>query len=303
MEKENSLDTRDENCIFTAAGAAVAPVAGVVAERETEPSPLHIDLKAILASRMRRKLPAWLVGRLERIIHQRELNEILEYGYPGAGWVFASRALRYLDITVTVRGLENIPAEGRFVFASNHPLGGLDGIALIALLGRLYGDEGVVFPVNDMLMNVRPLKRVFVPINKFGSQSRDGVSGISDAYASDKQVMIFPAGLVSRLGKAGIKDLMWHKSFVVKAAATNRLIIPIFFDGLNSMRFYRCARWRKRLGIKFNMEQVLLPGEVCRARGKHFTINIGKPIDPSSLNHLPTAQRGEAVKEMVYAIG
>lgn len=300
MEKENSLYTREKNVICDGNGAAVLPAEGVVAGTESEASPLQINLRAILSSRFKRKLPGWLVDRLEKIIRQKELNKMLSYSFPSAGWHFSSRILEHLGITVEVRGLENIPKEGRLVFASNHPLGGLDGIALIALLGRLYGDDGFTFPVNDMLMSVRPLQRVFVPINKFGAQGRKGARGISDAYASEKHVMIFPAGLVSRMGKEGIKDLQWHKSFVMKALESNRMIVPIHFDALNSMRFYRCARWRKRLGIKFNFEQVLLPGELCRARDKHFIIRIGAPIDPASLSHLPTAQRGEAVKAIVY---
>jgi putative hemolysin len=151
-------------------------------------------------------------------------------------------------------------------------------------------------------MNVRPLKGVFVPINKYKGQGRGGTLAISGAYASDAQILIFPAGLVSRLQEEGIRDLKWQKSFVAKAKETGRSIIPVYFGGVNTMRFYRWARWRKKLGLKFNFEQVLLPGELCRAAGKRFTVTFGKPINPAVLDKVTPSLRGEIVKDRVYAL-
>lgn len=245
--------------------------------------PLEINLHQILRKRMPRKIsrfvPGFLITALERLIHQEELNEMLRTGYPLRGSAFSSKILEYLDIKVEVSGLDNIPADRRVMFASNHPLGGLDGIALIAVLGKRYGDDGVRFLVNDMLMNVEPLSDVFLPINKYGSQGRTAALAINEALASDMQILQFPAGLVSRLHDDGsIADLEWQKAFVAKAVEYERDIVPVHFEGRNTMRFYRTARWRKKLGLKFNIEQALLPGEVCRARGNRFRIVFGKPI-------------------------
>ncbi len=298
---ENEHSTRHA-VITDASGKEILPGPGVAATDEMETSALKIDLEAILDQKLKRRLPRWLIHRLQRIIRERELNAVLRHAFPAAGWLFATRVLEYLGISVEARGLDNIPSEGRFVFASNHPLGGLDGIALIALLGRIYGDGGIQFPVNDLLMNVRPLKGVFVPINKYKGQGRGGTLAISGAYASDAQILIFPAGLVSRLQEEGIRDLKWQKSFVAKAKETGRSIIPVYFGGVNTMRFYRWARWRKKLGLKFNFEQVLLPGELCRATGKRFTVTFGKPIDPAVLDKVTPSLRGEIVKDRVYAL-
>ncbi len=244
--------------------------------------PLEINLHSILRERMPRKIgrfvPGFLISGLEKVIHQDELNDMLRMAYPSRGSAFSRRILEYLDITVEVKGLDNLPAR-RLMFASNHPLGGLDGITLIAVLGERYGDNGVRFLVNDMLMNVEPLRDVFLPINKYGSQGRAAALAINEALASDMQILQFPAGLVSRRQPDGsIADLEWQKAFVAKAIEYKRDIVPVKFEGNNTARFYDTARWRKRLGVKFNMEQVLLPGEVCKSRGARFRIIFGEPI-------------------------
>lgn len=244
---------------------------------------LKIDLHSILRSRIPgwkgKLIPGFMISMLERFIHQNELNQVLETTYPAEGSRFSDKAYKFFDLTLSVEGLENIPASGRYVFVSNHPLGGLDGIGIIKVLGEKYGDENIRFLVNDMLMNVKPLEPVFLPINKYGAQGRAAAAEIAKAYSSDKQIIVFPAGLVSRLQPDGsIADLKWQKSFIQKAFESERDIIPMHFVGQNRPRFYKTAKWRKRLGIKVNIEQAMLPGEVCASRGKHFRLIIGKPI-------------------------
>lgn len=242
--------------------------------------PLKIDLDSILAARGIKKSPLTTIvtGCLKKIIHQDDLNAILEFCYPAEGWQFCEKVEEFLNITISTSGTENIPSEGRFIFASNHPLGGLDGISLIGILAKHYSNDNFRFLVNDMLMNVLPLRNVFLPINKYGKQGRAAAEEINATYASDKQMAIFPAGLVSRRGKKGIADLAWQKAFVAKAIKYHRDIIPVRFIGLNSPRFYRIAQWRKRIGFKINIEQALLPSEVFRSKGKHFKIVFGKPV-------------------------
>ena len=245
---------------------------------------LQLDIEGILRkripSRKQKFIPRFLYGALSRLIHQDELNEMLRIGYPSQGSEFSRKVLEHLDIEVTVEGAENLPAKDRrVVFASNHPLGGLDGIALIAVLGQRYGDENIRFLVNDLLMNVEPLGTVFLPINKYGSQARAAAEAINAEYASDRQIVIFPAGLVSRLHPGGeVHDLKWQKAFVQKAIENDRDIIPVRFVALNRKRFYRLAKWRKKLGIKVNIEQATLPAELCASRGKRFRIIIGQPV-------------------------
>ena len=250
---------------------------------------LQLDIEGILRkripSRKQKFIPGFLYGALSRLIHQDELNEMLRIGYPSQGSEFSRKVLEHLDIEVTVDGAGNLPAKDRrVVFASNHPLGGLDGIALIAVLGQRYGDENIRFLVNDLLMNVEPLGTVFLPINKYGSQARAAAEAINAEYASDRQIVIFPAGLVSRLHPGGeVHDLKWQKAFVQKAIENDRDIVPVRFVALNRKRFYRLAKWRKKLGIKVNIEQATLPAELCASRGKRFRIIIGQPVSVSEL--------------------
>lgn len=251
--------------------------------------PVEIDLRRILRARLtgwkRHLAPGWAVGLLERVVCQDELNAMLRYAWPSRGHEFSEKILAHLGIDVTVKGLDGLPDEP-YVFASNHPLGGLDGIALVAVLGSRYGDDRLRVLVNDMLMNVEPLGDVFLPINKYGAQGRASASLIGNAYADPHlQIVMFPAGLVSRLHDDGeIRDLKWQKAFASKALASGRKIVPVRFIALNSPRFYKAGRRRKKLGIRVNIEQALLPSELVRCRGKHFEIRFGKPVDPAAMH-------------------
>ena len=271
---------------------------------------LQLNLTEIVRKRAGKKgkwIPRFLLRRLEKIIHQNELNAILRYAHPAEGSAFSTKVLECLDIEVDVIGISAFSPHESFVFASNHPLGGLDGIALVKVLGEYFGDENIKVMVNDLLMNVTPLAGVFLPINKFGNKgARESSRLLNEAMTEGKQILMFPAGLVSRLHPGGvIKDLEWRKSFVAKALEFNRRIVPVKFEGQNSMKFYKKAKLRKKLGIKFNLEQVLLPGEVCKSRGKEYLIRFGAPVDPAALqsNGYSIKQIIDEVYSRVYSMG
>lgn len=264
----------------------------------TENGPLNIDLHSIVRSRVSgfkgKLIPGFLISALERLIHQDELNGVLKAVWPSRGTEFCAKVYDYFDIDLKTEGEENIPESGRFIFVSNHPLGGLDGIGVIKVLGARYGDENIRFLVNDLLMNVESLSDVFLPINKYGAQGRKAAVAINAAYSSEAQIIQFPAGLVSRLHPDGqIADLEWQKAFVAKAIEYKRDIIPMKFIGENNRGFYRFAKWRKKSGIKLNLEQALLPGEVCKSRGKSFILRFGEPVSWREL-----AESGRSHKEL-----
>lgn len=271
---------------------------------------LQLDIKGILDKRLprnkRRWIPSFMISGVARLIRQKELNSILKATLPSKGSEFARRVLEYLEISVEVKGLENLQEGGRYMFASNHPLGGLDGIALISLLGQKYGDDKVRFVVNDMLMNVDPLKELFLPINKFGKQGKANAEIINSKMASDSQIFQFPAGLCSRMQPDGeIRDMEWQKSFIVKALEYKRDVVPVYFEGQNTKKFYRIAKWRKKFGIKFNFEQILLPSELCKARGSNYKIIFGTPVSWEELSASKENPRELAarIKELSYQLG
>ncbi len=268
--------------------------------------PIRIDVGGVLASRLGGKarfVPRFLVRWLEKLICQDKLNQLLESNYPLRGAEFCDGVLCDLDVTIDIRNENLLPKNPRCIIVSNHPLGGLDGMSMISWLSRHY-NRPVHFVVNDLLMAVEPLTDCFVPVNKHGRQSRSSLGSLEEALAGDGPVVIYPAGLCSRLGDDGVvADLAWNKMFVTKAIESRRDIVPVHFDGHNSPSFYRWARIRQRLGIKFNFEMLLLPREVFRSRGKTFTITCGTPVPWQSLEGgAKAASTAAQLRRQVYAL-
>ncbi|MBP5498533.1 MAG: 1-acyl-sn-glycerol-3-phosphate acyltransferase [Muribaculaceae bacterium] len=267
--------------------------------------PQQINVAEVVAKRLPRHskfIPRFVTRGLERLICQDRLNELLRNVHPAQGSEAASGYLKEMGISVKVSGEENIPASGRFLFASNHPLGGLDGLALISLLGNRY-DGRIKFIVNDLLMAVEPLKSVFLPVNKYGAQSRERVNEIEAEYAGDKQMITFPAGLCSRRQPDGkIHDLEWKKSVITLAVNYQRDIVPIYFDEANSSWFYRIADWRKRLGMKFNAEMILLPREMIKKENSTLHVVFGPLIPHTSLDAARPREEAQRLCDVVYGL-
>ncbi len=263
--------------------------------------PMRIDVDHVLRARLPRHyryIPRFVVRWLERIICQDKLNAILVKMAGKNSVDAATAALDEMGITIESSGLEKLP-EGRFMFVSNHPLGGLDGLALISLLGNRY-DRKIKFMVNDLLMAVEPLRGVFLPVNKYGRQSRASATQIEEALAGDEQFITFPAGLCSRMQPDGtIADLPWQKAAVVHAVNYKRDIVPIYFDAVNSRFFYRFAKWRKRLGLKFNIELIFLPKEMIKKSGSTLRAVIGDPIPWDTLDGAHPKQEAARLREIV----
>ncbi|MDR4987803.1 MAG: 1-acyl-sn-glycerol-3-phosphate acyltransferase [Bacteroidales bacterium] len=269
----------------------------------TEPQLVNVDrVLRSKAGRAYRLIPKPLIRYLERIVHQDEINEAMVRLKDLRGLDFVRYALiDHFDLDIEVIHPENIPGPGRFIVASNHPLGGLDGMALMHVIGKKRPD--LKFISNDILLELNNLKDLFIAVNKHGRTNIDMVRALEEDFASDILILIFPAGLVSRKRRGVIKDLEWKKTFISKAVQHNRDIIPVYIEGRNSTFFYNLANWRKRLGIKMNVEMLYLPDEMFRQQNKKLTITFGKPIAHTvftkKLSHQQWAQK---VKEHVYAL-
>ena len=263
----------------------------------------QIDIKQVLrqkAPSAARKIPGFMVDYLIRTVHQDELNEILRRYHDKDGVAFMQELIGYFDLNLELVNEENIPAEGRYIFASNHPLGGLDGICLSAIIGGRF-DGKIRYLVNDLLLYLSNLRSIFVPINKHGAQGKKNAELIEKAYASDNQIITFPAGLCSRKQNGKIQDTEWKKSFIQKAVEHKRDIVPVFFEGRNSNFFYRLANMRKALGIKMNYEMIYLPDEMFKSKHKTYSIHFGKPIPWQTFDSSrKPAEWAEWVKEIVY---
>lgn len=267
--------------------------------------PAVIDADAIFKQknpRVYKLLPGFILRYVKRTIHQDEINEALLRFKDYYGLEFLRHILDYMEITYTVDGIENIPGKGRFIFVANHPLGGLDGMIFMEVVGKHFQQPKTIS--NDLLMNLKNLEILFIPVNKHGRQTTEYVRGIQELYRSDIPVISFPAGLCSRKTRKGIMDLDWKKSFISKAIEYKRDVIPVHFEGRNSKFFYRLANLRKLLGISANIEMFYLPDEMFRQRGRKIHMTIGKPVSHTVFNRSKShAEWAEEIKKAVYELG
>lgn len=264
----------------------------------------HVDIEAVLAAkapRLKRFIPGCALRWLRRTVHEREVNEIIEnyWGLPPRE--FIRSFFDYMHIDYTAEGLEGLDPEGRYLFASNHPFGGMDGLMLASLLIDRFGDARVV--VNDLLMHVEPLRPLWVPVNKHGGQSTDYARTSDEAYSSPVPLLTFPAGLCSRRRKGAVCDLEWKTGFVKRARSSGRQIVPVFVEGELSDFFYRLSRIRTALRIPFNVEMLWLSDEMFAQRGRSFRIRFGKPLSWEELDACPSLRaKADCVRAKVYSL-
>jgi len=274
-------------------------------EKNTVPQKMdYIDLREVMAKKnpkLPKLLPGFIIRYLERVIHVKEINEFLAENRDKFGLEFVDAVIENFGAIVKTEGSENIPREGRFIFASNHPLGGLDGLALIQVVGRIRKD--VLFPVNDILMNISNLKELFIPINKHGS-NLENARIIDETFAGEKTMLYFPAGLCSRKQNNRIVDLTWHKTFISKAKKHQRDVVPVYIEGRNSNFFYNLANLRTKLGIKANIEMLFLVDEMFKQKNQTIFIKFGKPIPYTTFNRSKKDKEwAKYVKKKVYELG
>lgn len=265
---------------------------------------LQVDLDKVIADknpRLARLLPRFLKRYLKRIIHQDEINHVLRSFSHQTPVEFIRSTLSYMEISYRAVGLEQLSDQGRYLFVSNHPFGGMDGMMLCDELDKRFGSGRII--VNDILMNLKPLAPLFIPVNKHGRQNSDYLRFFREALASDDQIATFPAGLCSRRIDGKVCDTKWKSSFVKNAIESQRDIVPVFFEGRLSNFFYNLSSLRKRLGIKANIEMIYLPDEMFSQHGRHFDIHFGAPVPWQELAAAGSAaQSAQRIREMVYAM-
>lgn len=270
----------------------------------TKESVKKIDLEAIIKSKnptLLKWLPRFVLSYLKKTIHQDDINAGLEKYKNHYDFDFVNAILdEHIGVNIIVEGIENIPLQGGVVVASNHPLGGIDGLALIKAVGTKRKD--LKFIVNDILGNLDNLKNLWLEVNKHGKNSKDSLDAIDAHYGSNQATLIFPAGLCSRKIDGKIMDLHWKKSFVVKAKKYNLPIVPTFIEAKNSRFFYNLAFYRKKLGIKANIEMLYLVDEMFKQKKQSIKITFGKPIDFIKFTQLDDITATEKIKEHVYKL-
>ena len=267
-----------------------------------------IDIDQILKDKLGAKypfVPGFLVNWLKRIVHQDQVNAFLWESRDKVGVDWLEECVKYLDMTLKIVGKENLPSpddKRLYTFVSNHPLGGEDGVALGAVIGRHY-DGRFRYLVNDLLMNLPGLAPLCIPINKTGKQGRDFPAMVEAGFKSDHHMLLFPAGLCSRKHHGVIEDIRWTKTFVSKSVEYQRDVVPIHFSGQNSNFFYRLANFSDRF-LPFNLAMLFLVDEMYKNVHKTFEIRIGKPIPWQTFDKSKTPMEwAQFVKRQVYLLG
>jgi len=264
-----------------------------------------IDVRQVLAAKapaLARKLPDFVVNYLIRIIHEEEVNDVLTLYRDKDGVAFATELTDYFDLKLQVTGEEYLSREGRYIYASNHPLGGLDGVCLASVLG-VFHQGAIRVPVNDILLFLPNLRSIFIPVNKHGRQARQTALLTDEAFTSNNQIITFPAGLCSRKIKGVVTDSEWKKSFIQKALEYQRDVVPVYFDGQNSAFFYRLANLRKRFGMKINLEMLYLADELFKSKHSAFHIYFGEPISYATFDKSrTTGEWANWVRQKSYSL-
>ena len=275
---------------------------------QPDKAPFQIDIDEILRSKAgpkAKRIPRFIVAWLKRRLHQDQVNDFLRIIGDKEGVPWLKGCLDFLDTKLEVKGLENLPSDAdgrRFTFVSNHPLGGQDGVALGYVLGTHY-DGRIKYLVNDLLMFLPGLAPLCIPINKTGKQSRQFPAMVEAGFSGDDHILMFPAGLCSRRRHGVIRDLPWNQTFITKSVQHQRDVVPIYFSGRNSNKFYTIANLCKMLGLKFNLAMLYLVDELFKNQHKTFEVHIGRPIPWQTFDRSRTATQWAAyVQDIVYQL-
>lgn len=273
-------------------------------EKKENKEELFLDLDEVFRKKnpgLHKMTPSFILNYLKKIIHQDELNYIMKTYKDLQGLDFVNAVLGYFEIETTIVGQENIPENGRFIFVSNHPIGGIDGMIFMQQVGKFFGETKSI--INDLLMSITNMRSLFMGINKHGANSREDIEEIDRTFSSDAQILIFPAGLASRRIKGQIIDLEWKKTFIARSIKYKRDIIPVHISGKLSNFFYNFANLRKSIGIKANLEMLYLSDETFKQKKKKFVITFGKPISYEKLDSTKSQnQWAQRIKEHIYRI-
>lgn len=231
-----------------------------------------------LAEGRPRELARPVIELLRRVACEERINAFLAETKGLVGFAFVERAIELLQLRYSVANTdrENIPVEGRVVIVANHPLGALDALALIHLVGSVRRDVKVL--ANDLLLQFTQLKPLLLPLPVFGGGSAHG--GARAAYRaleSDEALIVFPAGEVSRMRAAGVRDATWSPGFVRLALKTGAPVVPVHIAAQNSPVFYGVSMLAKPLS------SLLLPREMFGAARARIELQVGENVPAAAL--------------------
>jgi len=264
----------------------------------------QLDIENIIRNQKNkfvRNFPKFIINFIKKSFRQNEINRVLKKYHKDYGIDFVRDVIhKHLNIKIKAHNEHFLPEKGKFIFASNHSLGGVDFGVVYSKISEKFKNVKIV--ANEMFLHIENAKELFLPVSTIERNDQHKKDAIEKHLENENgHLLIFPAGKVARMVKKKLDDGFWHRSFIRNAIEHKRDIIPMFVGGKNSKAFYRLAKIRTFLGIKANLEFFLLPGEVFKQRNATIPIVYGKPIPyttfDDSKTHLEWAQE---VKKIVY---
>lgn len=263
-----------------------------------------IDVRKVISDKnpnLLKWLPGFMVRYIQKILHENQVNAFLNAQEGKDSFTFCREVIKYMDIEMSSFGVDNVPKSGGCVLAVNHPLGGMDAMAIVTQLEDRRKD--IKFIVNDVLLNLQNLREMFVGVNLIGKNAKESLKKVDDLFATDQLICIFPAGLVSRKQGGVIEDLEWKKTFVTRARKHKKPIIPVYINGELSNFFYRLANIRKALRIKGNIEMLYLVNELYKQNGKKMKVVFGNSINSADLtSEKSDLEWAQEIKKKVYQL-
>jgi putative hemolysin len=213
---------------------------------------------------------------LKKVLHESEINHFLEQNRDVCGLDWIDRVFEFFDFSynTSARDRANIPASGRVVIIANHPIGSLDGLALLKLVGEIRKDVAIV--ANDLLAGFSELSTLLIPVdNMTGGSALKSCRQVVTALENEKAVIVFPAGEVSRASPLGIRDGLWRPGFLHFARKAKAPVLPVQVIARNSALFYGASLLYKPIST------LLLSDEMFRQQSRVIRIHVGEsiPID------------------------
>ena len=243
----------------------------------------------------------------QRLMHFIGIDQLADrYGQHEdlSGPDFVDAFLKDLNVNYEVAGMEHLAdlKEGPFITVSNHPYGGLDGLALIDLMGHFRRDYKVM--ANQILTLVKTIKDNFisvVPATKDAAKAtKESVAGVRKAIGQVRDghpLGIFPAGAVSdfHLRDFRIYDREWQKSAIRLIHKLKVPVVPIRFFDRNSAFFYFLGL------VNWKVRTLRLPMEVLNKAGQRVRIGIGPVVTADEQNEAENL--GQLLRNAVYGMG
>lgn len=235
---------------------------------------------------------------LKKLTHQDEINHFIETNRHLEGLEFNDAVLEHFNFSFQVSNKDRarIPDQNRLLIVANHPLGSLDGMALLKLVSEIRTDVKIV--ADSLLSHIAPLNSVFLSIEnlsgKVGRQEK--LHQIVAALEAEQAVILFPTEHVSRIRPSGVRDGKWRTDFLHLAKRTNAPIVPVFIGGKNSALYYGLSGIYKPLGT------MMLLNEMFGQKDGEVLFRIGKPIPWASIAELKLSKKAiaERMRKQTY---